>query len=156
MTPATPPADLVSRVHALAEEVLADRAAFLVDVEIRGQQGSRMIEVFIDTDEGVGIDELTAISRELGFLLETEDVVKGRYHLNVSSPGANRPLRLLRQYHQHVGRPLRVTTGEGEARQERTGTLTSVADDHFELDVNGQPETVAFADVAEARVQLPW
>jgi ribosome maturation factor RimP len=155
MTP-TPPTDLAARVRALAEDVLADRAAFVVDVEVRGQPGSRVLDVYVDTDQGIGLDELAEISHDLGFLLETEDVVKGRYHLNVSSPGANRPLRLPRQYRQHVGRPLRVVTGDAEARRERTGTLTAVSDDAFELDVEGQPETVAFAAVTEARVQLPW
>jgi ribosome maturation factor RimP len=155
MTP-TPPTDLATRVRALAEDALADRAAFVVDVEVRGQQGSRVLDVYVDADEGIGLDELAEISHDLGFLLETEDVVKGRYYLNVSSPGANRPLRLPRQYRQHVGRSLRVVLGEGDGRREVTGTLAAVSDDTFELDVNGQPETVAFADVTEARVQLPW
>lgn len=148
--------DLRARVHALAEEVAAATALFVVDVEVRGQKGSRVLEVYVDSDEGVGLDQLADYSRDLGFLLETEDVVAGRYNLNVSSPGANRPLRLPRQYRQHVGRLLRVMTGEGEDRQTRTGTLTAVRDEGLELDVEGTPEFVAFEDVAEARVQLPW
>ena len=83
-------ADVGSRVRALAEEVSADREAFVVDVQVRGQKGSRIVEVFVDADDGVGSDDLARLSRDLAFLLETEDVIKGKYYLNVSSPGAER------------------------------------------------------------------
>jgi ribosome maturation factor RimP len=148
--------DLRSRIWALAEEVIADRELYVVDVQVRGQQGSRVVELFVDSDSGVGLDDLAGVSRELSFLLDTEDVVKGRYNLNVSSPGVDAPLRLARQYHRHVGRALRVVTTNGEESTNRTGTLAAVHDDAFELDVDGQTETIAFADVQEARVQLPW
>jgi ribosome maturation factor RimP len=149
-------ADLRSRLRALADEVAEDRDAYVVDVEVRGQKGSRVIEVFVDSDGGVGTDDLAHLSRDLGFLLETEDVVKGKYNLNVSSPGADRPLMLLRQYPKHVGRTLAVQTGEGDEAQARAGTLTAVHDDSFDLEHDGETETIAFADVTDARVQLPW
>jgi ribosome maturation factor RimP len=149
-------ADLRSRLQALAEEVAADRDAFVVDVQVRGQKGSRIIEVFADSGEGLGTDDLAALSRELSFLLDTEDVVAGKYNLNVSSPGADRPLVLPRQYAKHVGRTLAVETTDREASEARSGTLTAVRDDGFDLDVDGATETIAFADVAEARVVLPW
>ena len=149
-------ADLSTRLHALAAEVAEDRGAFVVDVQVRGQKGSRVIEVFVDSDGGLGTDDLAEISRDLGFLLETEDVVKGRYHLNVSSPGADRPLVLPRQYAKHVGRTLAVQTGSGDEAHARAGTLTAVRDDSFDLEHDGETETIAFADVTEARVQLPW
>lgn len=148
--------DLRSRIHALADEVAADGEAYVVDVQVRGQKGSRIIEVFVDADGGVGSDDLARLSRDLAFLLDTEDVVKGKYYLNVSSPGADRPLTMLRQFKKHVGRLFRVTTpGEGEPIV-RTGTLVAVHDDAIELDVDGTAEVVAFADVTDARVQLPW
>lgn len=148
--------DLTSRIRALAEEVSTDRDAFIVDVQVRGQKGSRIVEVFVDADEGIGSDDLARLSRDLAFLLETEEVVKGKYYLNVSSPGAERPLLLPRQYHKHVGRTLEVTTGAGEPMV-RTGTLTAVReDDAFDLDVDGETVTIPFSDVTEARIQLPW
>ena len=147
---------LRARIRGLADEIATDRDAYVVDVEVRGQKGSRVIEVFVDSDGGVGTDDLAGLSRELAFLLDTEEIVKGRYYLNVSSPGADRPLVLPRQYAKHVGRTLAVTTGSGDEATIRTGTLAAVRDDAFDLDVGGEMHTIAFADVAEARVQLPW
>ena len=148
--------DLRSRVRALAEEVATEGESYVVDVQVRGQKGSRIIEVFVDADDGVGSDDLARLSRDLAFLLETEDVVKGKYYLNVSSPGAERPLALPRQYPKHVGRTLEVKTGSADEPTVRTGTLAAVRDDAFDLDVEGDVETIRFADVIEARIQLPW
>ena len=145
--------DLRARIRAFADEVAEDAGFFVVDVQVRGQKGSRIIEVFVDGDDGIGTDDLAAVSRSLGFLLEVEEVVKGKYNLNVSSPGADRPLLLPRQYRKHTGRLLRVQTAD---QAERTGTLTTVYDDRFDLDLDGTTESIAFADVTEARVQLPW
>lgn len=156
MHDASPSTDLTARIRRLAEEAAEPAGLYVVDVRVRGQKGSRVIEVYVDSDEGPGLDDLAELSRELGFLLDTEDVVQGRYHLNVSSPGADRPLTLPRQYRKHVGRPLRVNTGEGEDRRTRTGTLIGLTDEAIELDVDGTPETIPFEAIAEARVQLPW
>ena len=75
---------------------------------MKGHPGSRLVEVFVD---GGGIDEIAGLTRRINFLLDLEDPVAGRYRLDVSTPGADRPLVDVRQYPQHVGRTLRVTHG---------------------------------------------
>lgn len=154
--PQTDSQDLASRVRALAEEAAAEAGLFVVDVQVRGHQGARMVEVFVDAEQGAGIDAIAATSRQLGFLLDTEDLVKGRYQLNVSSPGADRPLSEPRQFPRHVGRTLEVLTGPEDARERATGILRGVSDDGIELEIDGAPAHFAFADLAEARVKLPW
>ncbi len=145
--------DLRGRIRALADEIAEAEGFYVVEVNVRGQKGSRILEVFVDGDDGIGTDDLARLSRSLAFLLDTEEVVSGKYYLNVSSPGADRPLLLPRQYPQHVGRAFEVTTHDGTVR---TGTLAAVGDEHVEIETGGRTERVAFADVAEARVRLPW
>ena len=142
-------ATLEDRVRALAEEAAADTDLFVVDVEVRGYQGSRVVSVYADAEGGAGADDLARLSRSLGFALDTEDLVKGRYRLDVSSPGADRPLSDRRQYRQHVGRTLAVTTADGATVE---GELVSVSDDA--IDLGGTP--LPFDAVREARVVLPW
>ena len=155
--PAPPPATdaLADRVRALAEEAAADTDLFVVGVEVRGFQGSRVVEVFADSEEAADADDLAALSRSLSFLLDTEDLVKGRYRLDVSSPGADRPLADRRQYKKHVGRTLAVTFEDGEDQLLTVqGELVSVDDDALTLD--GQTAPIPFEHVREARVTLPW
>ncbi|MDZ4700029.1 MAG: ribosome maturation factor RimP [Rhodothermales bacterium] len=149
---------LPARVRAIIEEVIEDPPYFLVDVSIRGREGSRVVEVFVDRDEGISIEALADLSREIGFLLETEDIIKGRYYLTVSSPGADRPLVMPRQFRRHSGRPMRlVVRGEDGAEHTVRGILATAGDDDVELKItDDQPRRVRYADIVEARIELPW
>ncbi len=155
--PAPPPATsaLADRIEALAVEAAADTDLFVVGVEVRGFQGSRVVEVFADSPTGAGSDDLTGLSRSLAFLLDTEDVVKGSYRLDVSTPGADRPLVDVRQYAQHVGRTLALSVERGQGELVTVqGELLSVADGALVLD--GETAPIPFEHVREARVTLPW
>ena len=154
-TPAGGPeqgATLDDRVRALAEEAVADTDLYVVDVEVRGYQGSRVVSVYVDSEGGAGSDDLAALSRSLSFVLDTEDFIKGRYRLDVSTPGADRPLTDRRQYARHVGRTLAVTTADGGETSTTEGELVAVSDDA--VDLGGT--TIPFDAIQEARVVLPW
>jgi ribosome maturation factor RimP len=148
--------DLRDRIHALADEAAASTELFVVDVAVRGQKGSRVIEVYADGPQGAPLDTLAAISRDLAFVLDAEDLIKGRYHLNVSSPGPKRALLDPRQWPQHIGRNVRVETRQGEEARTLRGTLTAATADAFTLEDKGTAETIPFSDVTEARIELPW
>ncbi|MEL6616766.1 MAG: ribosome maturation factor RimP [Bacteroidota bacterium] len=168
-TPALPAAGDTpeARVRALADEVLADTDLFLVDVSVRGWKGSQVVEVFADREAepgtGADLDALAEISRQLGFLLDTEDVMPGKYRLDVSSPGLDRPLTDPRQYRRHVGRDVALTLASGETLD---GTLTDATPEAVTVQpttgtgkkrvASGEPVTVAHADLTDARILLPW
>jgi len=146
-------------VRELTEDVLQESEVFLVDVNVRGQTGSRVVEVYVDTDEGVSVEQCAEVSRALSEKLdEKEDLIRGAYRLNVSSPGIDRPLQLKRQYPRHIGRQLQVTyeTPEGE-KQQVAGTLKQVDEQGIALELKQkQPVYVPFERIKEAKVKLPW
>lgn len=148
-TPPPTPAALDDRIRAFAEEAASGTDLFVVDVEVRGHPGTRVVTVYADSEAGAGADDLAALSRALSFLLDTEDLVKGRYRLDVSTPGADRPLTDRRQFAHHIGRELAVEAGEATVR----GTLQSVSDDALVLDGH---DPIPFDSIREARVLLPW
>lgn len=90
---------------------------FLVDLKVL--PGNR-IEVFIDGDNGLGINDCVDLSRHIEKSLnrDIED-----FSLEVSSPGATQPLKLSRQYIKHVGRDLELKLNDGTSI---TGTLTEI------------------------------
>ena len=93
---------------------------FLVDLKIL--PGNR-IEVFIDGDNGVGINECVDLSRHIEKSLnrDVED-----FSLEVSSPGATIPLKLSRQYIKHIGRDVELKLTDGTSI---TGTLIEIGKD---------------------------
>jgi len=147
---------LTEKVQAIVEEVIVGSPMYVVEVAVRGRQGSRVVEVFLESDDTLDIGLLANVSREVGFVLEMDDVIKGKYHLNVSSPGADRPLRLPRQYQKNLGRKLSIRFREGEEILTFEGELKQADADNFELFGDKKQHSFSYGDIVEARVLLPW
>lgn len=145
------------RIEAIAGDVISNAGHFLVEVSVRGVKGSRVVEVYVDGEEGVGLDDLAKYSREISFMLDTEDFIDGRYKLEVSSPGADRPLLQLRQYKKHLGRKLKVKLQAQENSKVLKGVLSNIENDVITLTLeNKEVRQIAFSDIIESKVLLPW
>ena len=153
--PTPEPDSLEARVRALAEEAVADADLFVVGVDVRGFQGSRVVSVYVDGPGGAGSDDLVALTRSLSFTLDAEDFIKGRYRLDVSTPGADAPLSDLRQFPQHVGREIAVTYEAGQD-QLVTAQAPLLAVEGEAIVLDGEAAPIPFAAVRDARVVLPW
>lgn len=124
--------DLGKEISCLVEQFIENDEIFLVEVDIKGKPGNLKIQVFIDGDRSVNVDECSKISRELSNELEEMDIIDGRYLIEVSSPGVDRPLRLIRQFPKHVGRELTIITKDSKKYQ---GELLSVIDEEIEISI---------------------
>ncbi len=146
-----------SRVRSAMQELLQSSDHFIVDVAVRGRSGSIVVEVYLDGDDGIGIRDLASYSRELGFVLEAEDVIRGKYHLNVSSPGEERSLVLPRQFPRHKGRMLEVVVGEGDAAETIEGKHAGMDDDgQLILETAKETRKIDLSSISRARIKLPW
>ena len=151
--------DVRQRVCALVEEVLAGTPHFLVELDVRGAVGSQAVDIFIDSDEALGVNTLADLNREIGFLLDTEAVMLGRYRLTVSSPGVDKPLKLPRQYRKNIGRKINVhhRKPEGEGYTETLGELADADEEAVEVTAaSGTRRRIPYTDILWAKVQLPW
>lgn len=105
---------------------LAETPVFLAEVTVK--PGNR-INVYIDGDQGVTIETC----RELNQFLNTQlDRDQEDYDLTVSSYGADRPLRLQRQYRKNTGKSLEIATRDGE---KFTGKVLNATDESVEMEV---------------------
>lgn len=158
---------LEERVRELAEEKIAGTDLFVVDVRMLPR--NRLL-VLLDGDRGVSIDQCAAISRHIGSNLEEEDAVGHAYTLEVSSPGLDTPLKLLRQYRKNIGRDLAVKMQDGTKRR---GKLLVVNEDRIRIEEKVKvktPETrgkknkkttlteseIFFSDMDEATVVISF
>jgi ribosome maturation factor RimP len=145
------------KVEELSLPVLEQHNAFLVEVQVRNERGGKMVQLFIDTDRGITIEQCAEVSRDLSKVFDDERLFDGNYQLEVSSPGIDRPLRLLRQYPKNIGRRFRVKfAGESEP-QFMTATLISVVDDRLTFQPDqGEAITLEFERILESKEVLPW
>ena len=90
-------------------DLIAGSDVYLLEISRRGQQNSTVIEIIVDSETGVDLDSLAVLSREISTLLdEHEEAIKGRYRLEVSTPGLDRPLEHEWQFRKNIGRLVKV------------------------------------------------
>src|SRR5262245_58298747 len=127
-------AAVTQRVWDLSEPLARAAGLELVDVQYRPEGGRLVLRLLLDravpgTTGGVTLEELTRISRELGDVLDAHDAVPGRYHLECSSPGLNRPLVRPQHFVRAVGQRVEVRTHEPvSGRRVFRGLLTAATD----------------------------
>ena len=107
--------ELLERVRTVISPVLTNLGYDLVEVRLVVAHGRRTLRVFIDKPGGVTLDDCAKASKAIGFLLDGEDVVRARYYLEVSSPGAERKLRSREDFRRFVGKKAQVRVREGPA-----------------------------------------
>ena len=106
-------------ISKFTESLLEGSDKFLVDILI---QPVNRISVFVDGDHGVTIEDCRKISRSLE---EKLNQGSDEFELNVSSPGLDRPLKLIRQYKKNIGRGMEIITLPGDKVE---GTLAGISD----------------------------
>lgn len=144
---------LVAELTTLAEPIVADDGAELVEIVVKGHPGSRVVRVVVDADEGVDVEQIARLSRTIGAAFDEDDPVSGRYTLQVTSPGVDRPLQTTRDFARNVGRSVEITPDEGDAID---GVVVSAEDDAITVEVDGEHVDIPLGQVRDARVKLPW
>ena len=149
------------QVTELAQPVALAVGAEIVDVEWHGG----LLRVVVDQPGGVTTDVLATVNRQLSALLDQHDPVPGRYTLEVTSPGVERPLSRPDHWVRAVGEDVIVKLGPDAGVRRLKGRLTAVADgvaslDVVEVDGVDQPTVtsrdVDLADVVSARTVFDW
>jgi ribosome maturation factor RimP len=153
------PSAVTQRVWELAEPVVLAAGLELVDVQYRPEGGRLVLRLLLDRPEGgVTLEEITRTARELGDVLDAHDPVPGRYHLECSSPGLNRPLVREAHYARAVGKQVRVRTREPlNARRQFRGRLASVSAEGVTVVEQGDVSAfIPFAAIERANVEYEF
>ena len=129
----------------------------LEDVVVTPAGKRRVVRVVVDGDEGVDLDRVAEVSQAVSAALDDSPVMgETAYVLEVTSPGVDRPLTAPRHWRRARTRLVEVTPHQAPAF---TGRVTDADDDPSggaTLDVDGTTRTVAYADVARARVTVEF
>lgn len=120
--------------------------------ELNGSEGNRRLQVYIETPQGVTLDDCERASRQIGAVLDVEDVMKGKYLLEVSSPGLTRTLFTVEQYKRYLGQPVKIKISGGEGRRTYRGELAEVTDEAVSLIVEGEKIVLPFDQIEKANL----
>ncbi len=147
--------NIIERVEGFISPLLADMGIELVEIQFRREGHGWVLRLFIDRQGGVTLENCTAVSREVSRYLEVEDPIEQAYHLEVSSPGLERPLKKKDDYIRFSGRRARVKMQEKiDDQRVFIGTLKGVEEDDVVLSIEGQLHYFPLAGISRARLIL--
>ena len=155
-------------VRAAVSPVLRAHAVELVELSFKTEQGGWVLRVTVEppwdpaspppppdaVDPSVGLDELADISRDISAALDVADAIAPRYHLEVSSPGLDRPLRDARDFRRFMGRAAKVhlVKPADDGQRVLRGRIAAATDDTVTVEVDGKPLLASLADIARAHL----
>lgn len=122
-------------------------------LEYHASGRNALVRVFIDSPNGVTVDDCAKVSRQIGSVLDVEDPIQGEYNLEVSSPGLDRPLYTLAQYRQYVGYRIQLRLRfPFEGKRKLSGILGGVEGDELVLVVADEEYTLPFESIERAKI----
>ena len=147
-----------TRMREVAEPVLSGLGYDLVAVEVTVEHGRKIVRLYIDrTSDGaaVGIEDCVKATRELSPVFDVAEPIDGRYELEVSSPGVNRPLARRKDFEKFAGKKVAVRTFDKVGdRRNFLGTLLGVDGEDIRIDVDGREHRVPLAEVMKAHLDV--
>lgn len=148
------------RLRELLEPLVSAEELDLEEIEVARAGRRQVLRVIVDSEQGVELDACAELSRAISEKLDETDVMgDGEYVLEVSSPGADRPLTEHRHYVRATGRLARLQLTEGD---ELVARILAVDDEGLDLEVPGvkgrKPTSrrVSFDEIAKARVEIEF
>ncbi|MEW6215269.1 MAG: ribosome maturation factor RimP [Nitrospirota bacterium] len=148
--------DIKNRVLKLAKYVADDQGVEITDVELLGK-GKLLLRVTIDKEGGVNLYDCERFSKSLESLLDVEDLIQGRYTLEISSPGLDRPLKKIKDFEKNIGKLIRIVTVEKiENRNFFIGRILGISDGRVRVLVNGLEIDIPFEKISSARLEVEF
>ncbi|WP_054949870.1 ribosome maturation factor RimP [Numidum massiliense] len=142
-------------VEQLASPIAEQEQLELVDIEYKKEGSNWFLRVFVDKPGGVDIADCERVSEALSQQLDEKDPIQGPYFLEVSSPGAERPLKNERDYLHAVGKHVHVTTyAPVDGQKVFEGKLHAYDDEILVIASGGKQWNVPLNQVANARLAI--
>jgi ribosome maturation factor RimP len=148
-------AHIKSVIEDMLKDFIEQNGFELVDIEYVKEGSNWFLRVYADKEGGIDIDDCGRISEYLSVQLDEKDPIADAYFLEVSSPGAERPLKKTQDYYKAVNSHVFVTTYEQiEGSKEFEGLLLSFDEQDLVIEIGKKKVTIPFTKVASARLAI--
>jgi len=140
-------------LQALIEPTVVALGYEFVGIEYLSQGKHSILRVYIDSDDGITLDDCSKLSHQISGLLDVEDVIQGHFNLEVSSPGLDRPLFTLEHFQRFIGSEIKINLSMPvENRRKLTGRLCSVDEKEIVLNVDNADIRLHFDNIEKANL----
>ena len=138
---------------ALIEPIVEGLGYECVGVEYNAHPRHGLLRIYIDTENGVLVEDRTKVSHQISGVLDVEDPIPDNYSLEVSSPGAERPFYKLEQFERYVGSIVAIHLfSPVNGRRRVTGKIIQIEGDVITFEENENLLQIPFAAMSKARL----
>lgn len=150
-----PEQEVINKVEEILNPILLEERLELIDIEFHPKGKRWLLRIYIDKQRGVNIADCETVSRELGRVLDVENLFEHAYTLEVSSPGLTRPLRKIEDFEKHKGKLCKVITKEQLfGRNDFEGEIIKTYEDKVEIKGKSDVFTVPMYAIKKAHLQF--
>ena len=137
----------------LLQPLVEDLGYEFVGLERGSNPKNQALVIYIDTPDGIAVEDCARVSREAAALLDVEDPIPGQYRLEVSSPGLDRPLFTLEHFGQFIGELAQISLyAPQDGRRKFKGKILGTDEGQVLIDQDGVEVTLALENIAKARL----
>jgi ribosome maturation factor RimP len=144
------------KLYKLIQPLCDGEKIFLEEVSLHGGGRNRLVEVIVDTENGITLSQCQDLSKKISDIFYRKDMFQGDYRIEVSSPGADKPLEKSYQFRRSIGKDLIVSFRKDGEIQSITGQLLSFDGDILTLQQKNENISVSISDIEEAKIKFKW
>ena len=143
----------VQKLNELVKPLVEDLGYEFVGLEYNSNPKNSVLRIYIDHENGVGIDDCENVSREVAALLDVNDPIKGHYNLEISSPGLDRPLFTPAHYRQFTGNVVQINLfAPQDGRRKFSGPILDADENGVRMEQDGSEVTLDYGNIAKAKL----
>ena len=142
-----------NKIFKLLEPHISNIGYELAGCEYIAQGRNTILKIFIDKDQGINLDDCKEVLKFVNPLLDVEDIIQGKYNLEISSPGANRPLSSIQHFKKYINNTVLVKMGTPiNGRRNFKGELLSVTESSVKMLVDDKNVVLEFDLIDKANL----
>lgn len=143
----------IKAISEASGKICEAHGAYLYDIFYVKEGPKKVLRIFVDTKDGIGIDLCEKISRDISEFLDKEDLIKEVYSLEVSSPGVERKLRTDEHFSSVTGKKISVSLySPVDGQKNFTGVLTDFSQGTLTLKTENSETTFEKDKIADAHL----
>ena len=143
----------LQKLNELLQPLVEDLGYEFIGIEYNPNPKHSLLRIYIDHENGVGIQDCETVSRETAALLDVKDPIRSHYNLEVSSPGLDRPLFTPAHYSEFTGYEVQINLyAPQDGRRKFAGPILSAGESSVNIEQDGSEVTLEYDNIAKAKL----
>ena len=149
--------ELFACIQDLIDDYLVEHQIEVVDMAYKRINGEMTLQLFVDTPNGIRMNECEALNRHVGDAIERENLIETHYVVEVSSPGLDRPLKTDRDFERNLGKEIELTTYEPiDGRKTHQGRAVGMDKEKIVVESEGISTVIPRNKIAVAKLKIEF